>query len=130
MRFHAFVSVISIVASAPNTDVQVTSRPQGDPPPSTPGLRATLGSCLSSLSLSTSCALAPHSPRSEVLTALGRKAPGPCKGLLFKPVVPMRLSPLMKQLPPPSPKPELSLLENSQPSGKLEGKGMEKEGGE
>lgn len=26
----------------------------------------------------------------------------------------------MKQLPPPSPKPELSLLENSQPSGKLE----------
>lgn len=52
--------------------------------------------------------------------------PWPLEGLLFKSVVPMRLSSLMKQLPPPSPKPELSLLENSQPSGKLERRGREK----
>lgn len=84
MSFQAFVSVISIVASAPNTDVQVTSRPQGDPPPSAPGLRASLASCLSSLSPSTSCALAPYSPRSEVLTALGRKAPGPLQGVIIQ----------------------------------------------
>lgn len=62
----------------------------------------------------------------EVLQAFGAHGPGPLEGLLFKPVVPMRLSSLMKQLPLPLPKPELSLPENSQPSGKLEGKGMEK----
>lgn len=110
----------------PNTDEQVTSRPQGDPSPLTSELRSSLLSSLCSCFHSTSCALGPYSHRPEVLTALGRKAPGLCKGLLFKPVAPMRLSSLMKQLPPPSPKPELSLLENSQPSGKLEGKGMEK----
>lgn len=43
--------------------------------------------------------------------------------LLFKSVAPMRLSSLMEQLAETSPKPELSLSENSQPSGKLEGKG-------
>lgn len=62
--------------------------------------------------------------------ALGDNGPGPSEELLFKSVVPKRLSSLMKQLPPPSPKPELALLGNSQPSGKLEGQGMEKEGGE
>lgn len=38
----------------------------------------------------------------------------------------MRLCTLMKQLPQASPKPEPVLLEKSQPSGKLEGRGVER----
>ena len=43
--------------------------------------------------------------------------------LLFKPLVPMRLSSLMEQLAWTSSKPEFSLSENPQSSGKLEGEG-------
>lgn len=81
---------------------------------------------LRSLPQSTFSVIHPSSLSSEVPQAFGDNDPGALEGLLFKSVVPMRLSSLMKRLPLPSPKPELSLMENSQPSGKLEGRGREK----
>lgn len=45
------------------------------------------------------------------------------KVLLFKPLVPMRLSSLMEQPAWTSSKPEFSLSEDPQSSGKLEGEG-------